>query len=128
MLSLINEQLSWKDCLIEYVHLFHTRVCTLLNNYIFCQNGILECVKHHVCWYEIQHRLSLHCHIILWVCKNDVDKVTNEITTYVLVEYDELNHKFIQPLKSHQNKLLNFVLKKQLHISTKKMVQKFITL
>jgi len=121
MLSLVNEQLSCKDCPLEYADLFQTRVWALLNNYIFCQNGILECVKHH--FVDMKSNID-H----LWICIDDVDKVTNEITTYGLVEYDELNHKFIQPLTSHQNELLKFVLRKQLHMSTKKMLQKFKTL
>ncbi len=124
MLSLINEQLSWKDCPIECAHLFCTKVWAFLNNYIFCQNWILGRVKHHVCQYEVQHILYLHCHMILWICKDDVDKITNEINTYILVKYDELNHKFIQ-----QNKLLKICVEKTTtHVSTKKMLQNFKTL
>jgi hypothetical protein len=48
--------------------------------------------------------------MILWICKDDVYKITNEINTYVLVKNDELNHKFIQQNYS------NFVLRKQLHM------------
>jgi hypothetical protein len=75
VLSLMNEQLSWKDCPIECAHFFYTSMSAFWNNYIFYQNGILGCVKHHICQYEDQHTLFLHCHKILWICKNDVNKV-----------------------------------------------------
>jgi len=95
--------------------LLHTRMWAFLKNYIFCQNGILGSAKHHICRYEVQHKLSLHSHIILWLCKDDVDKITKEITTFMPIEYAKLNHEFIHPLDFHQNKELKFVLKKQLH-------------
>jgi hypothetical protein len=35
-----------------------------MTKYINCVNGILGCVEHYMCHYEVQHRLSLHAHII----------------------------------------------------------------
>jgi hypothetical protein len=35
------------------------------NKKVFCENDILGCVKQHVCQYEVQHRLTLYCHIII---------------------------------------------------------------
>jgi hypothetical protein len=67
VLSLMNEQLSLKDCHIECAHLFYTSMWAFWNNYIFYQNGILGCVKHCVYQYEVQHTLFLHCHKILWM-------------------------------------------------------------
>jgi hypothetical protein len=114
---LVNKQFLWKDWLVECVHLFHTRMWAFLNNYIFCQNGILRHVEHHICWYEVQHKLSLYFHInFLWICKDDVDKITNPIATFMPIEYAKLNHEFIHPLYFHQNKIFKFVLRKQLHM------------
>jgi hypothetical protein len=118
----------WKDWLVECVHLFNTIMWAFLSNYIFCQNGIFKHVENHICQYEVQHKLSLHSHInFLWICKDDVDKITNEITTFMPIEYAKLNHEFIHPLDFHQNKVLKLVLKK-LHVSTEKKLQKFKTL
>jgi hypothetical protein len=49
-----------------------------MTKYINCEKGIFGCVEHHMCHYEVQHKLSLHAHIILWLHKDDVDCVTNE--------------------------------------------------
>jgi hypothetical protein len=71
----------------------------------------------------------LHSHInFLWICKDDVDKITNEIATFMPIEYEKLNHEFIHPLDFYQNKVLKFVLRKQQHVSTEKKLQKFKTL
>jgi hypothetical protein len=72
----LSEQLSWKDFPIEWTYLFHTRIIwVFLNKYMFCQKDILGCVEQHTYQYKVQHRLSLHCQIIIWVCKDDVKKI-----------------------------------------------------
>lgn len=64
VLSSLSEQLSWKDFPIECAYLFHTRIIWLFfNKYIVI--GV----------FRVQHILSLHCQIIIWICKDDVKKI-----------------------------------------------------
>jgi hypothetical protein len=49
-----------------------------------------------MCWYEVQHILSLHAHIILWLHKDDMDRVMNEILAFVPAIYDETLKSFIE--------------------------------
>ncbi len=60
-----------------------------MTKYINCEKGILGSIEHHMCQYEVQHILSLHAHIILWLYKDDMDHITNEILTFVPTIYDE---------------------------------------
>jgi hypothetical protein len=50
---------------------------------------LLGIVKEYVIHYEIQQRGSLHAHIILWVVKNDIENITNEIIAFIPATFDE---------------------------------------
>lgn len=43
----------------------HKNMGFFFNKKVFCENDILGCVKQHVCQYEVQHTLTLYCHIII---------------------------------------------------------------
>ncbi len=65
----LGEEFTWKIFLVKCAHLFHTSVCTFLTKHINYENGILRSVEHHMCQYDVQHKLSLHAHIVLWYHK-----------------------------------------------------------
>ncbi len=75
---------------------------------------IVGTVKHHVCQYEVQHRGSLHAHIILWLDPADVDCVAAETSAYVLLPGMQLLQLSCR-LKSELNTLFQYVTKKQMH-------------
>jgi len=50
---------------------------------------LLDTIKKYVIHYEIQQLGSLHAHIILWVVKNDIENITNEIIAFILAIFDE---------------------------------------
>jgi hypothetical protein len=84
-----------------------------MTKYINCENEILGCIEHHMRWYEVQHRLSLHLHIILWLHKDDVDRITDEILTFVHAIYDETLKSFIKLVDMVENKNFKLMHRKQ---------------
>jgi hypothetical protein len=116
----IGENFTWKFCPIECAHLFHTRVRTFMTKYINCVNGILGCVEHYMCRYEVQHRLSLHAHIILWLHKNDLNHVTNDILAFFHTIYDETQKSFVKLLDLIESKIFRLIYRKQLQNCQKK--------
>jgi hypothetical protein len=100
---------------IECPTLFHSQVDMFMHQHILNDNGILWKVKEYVIQYGLQHCGFVHAHIILWVDKNDLEKITNEIIVFVLTIFDDTNAKFILPNDSLQSKLFHMVLWKQLH-------------
>jgi hypothetical protein len=61
------------------------------------------------------HLGFVHAHIILWINDIDVDCITNEIITMVLVIIDEQFGKFILPNNEHDLTLFKLVERKQMH-------------
>jgi hypothetical protein len=87
-----------------------------MHQHIFNDNGILGKVKEYVIQYEFNiHCGFVHAHIILWVNKNDLERITNEIIVFVPTIFDDTNAKFILLSDSLQLKLFHTVLSKQLH-------------
>ena len=78
-------------------------------DYIIGGEKVLGRVKHYVIRYEVQERILLHVHIIFWIHEDDVDRVTNEITTYIPATYDEVQKKFIDPEDETEHKLFELV-------------------
>jgi hypothetical protein len=78
-----------------------------MTKYINCEKGILERVEHHMCRYEVQHILFLHAHIILWLHKDDMDRITNEILAFVPAIYDETLKLFVELVNLVENRLSN---------------------
>jgi len=79
--------MSWKDCLVECATLFHSHVDMFMHKHILNDNGILGKVKEYVIRYELKHPRFIHAHIILWVQKNDLEIITNEIVDVILFIY-----------------------------------------
>jgi hypothetical protein len=75
-----------------------------------------------MCWYEVQHRLSLHAHTILWLHKNDLNHVTNDVLAFVHTIYDETQKSFVEPLDPIENKLFKQIYRKQLHNCQKNLI------
>ncbi|MCO5551949.1 hypothetical protein L7F22_005456 [Adiantum nelumboides] len=78
-----NPNYTWKDCPVECAVLFHTCLHNFLNAHILGGKAILGHVLHYLIRYEIQNRGSLHAHIILWISKDDIENVANEIMAYI---------------------------------------------
>jgi hypothetical protein len=70
--------------------------------------------------YEVQHKLSLHAQTILWLHKNDLNHVTNDILAFVHDIYDKTQKSFVKPLHPIENKLFKLIYRKQLHNCQKK--------
>jgi len=77
--------------------------------------GILGKVKEYIIWYELQYHGFVHTCIILWVDTIDLERITNEIITFVPTIFDDPNAKFILPNDSLQCKSFHMVLRKRLH-------------
>jgi hypothetical protein len=60
-----------------------------MNDIILFGARLLGHVKEYLIRYELQHYRSLHAHIILWIEKDDVDRVTNKITVVIPTTYDD---------------------------------------
>jgi hypothetical protein len=50
---------------------------------------LLDTIKGYVIHYEFQPLGSLHAYFILWVVKNDIEDITNEIIAFILATFDE---------------------------------------
>jgi hypothetical protein len=111
----IHKNMSWKDCLVECVTLFHFCVNMFMHQHVLKDNGILGEIKKYVIHYELQHRGSVHAHIILWVNENDLQRITNEIIVFIPTIFDKITKNIIPPNDSLQFKLFKMVLQKELY-------------
>ena len=66
-------------------------------------------VEHHVIRYEVQEQISLHAHIIFWLYKDDVERVTDEIMAYVPAIYDEIEKTYVEPENDTHGRLFQLV-------------------
>jgi len=78
-----------------------------MQKYIISKNGVIGKVEKYVIQYELQHRGSIHAHVILWVKKENVESIGKEIIAFVLTILDAMINKFIEPSNSMQNLLYN---------------------
>ncbi len=101
----IHKTMSCKDCSLECAKLFHFHVNMFMHQHILKDNDILGKIKEYVIRYELQHHGSIHAHIILWVNENDLQRIKNEITTFIPVIFDKIIKTFIPPNDSLQFKL-----------------------
>jgi hypothetical protein len=116
IIKTFGEEFSWKDCHVECIHLFHSKVMDFLQKYIlYKDNGILGRVQHHVIRYEVQHRLSLHAYIIFWFHPEDLASISNDIMAYVPTIYDKVTKTFNEPSNSLEQKLFKLVVQKYIH-------------
>lgn len=82
---------GFKDAPAKVGHLFHQRVQHFMRD-ILCagrpdRRGALGRVTNYVVRYEVQHRHSVHAHIILWLHPDDVERVTSEIRANIPAKY-----------------------------------------
>jgi hypothetical protein len=56
LVMFFNNTFSWKDCLVESVALFCTRLQAFMSTYVLSGKNILGIVKHHVTQLELQHQ------------------------------------------------------------------------
>jgi hypothetical protein len=90
IIKTFGEEFKWKDYPVECTHLFHAWVMDFLQKYIlYKDNGILGQVQYHMIRYKVQHRLSLHAHIIFWLHPEDLASVSNDILIYIPAIYDD---------------------------------------
>jgi hypothetical protein len=101
----------WKDCHVECVTLFHSHIDMFMHQNMLSDNGTLGKIKEYVICYELWHCGSVHAHIILWVDDNDLEKVMNEIITFILTIFDDF-FKIVPPNHSLQLKMIFNVLTK----------------
>jgi hypothetical protein len=65
-------------------------------------NGTLGKIKEYVIRYELQHRGSIHAHIILWVNEIDLQRIRNEMVVFIPAIFDKITKAFIPPNDSLQ--------------------------
>jgi hypothetical protein len=102
LIKTIDVNMTWKDCLIECATIFHSRFEQFMPKYILSKNGVIGKVEKYVIQYELQHRGSIHVHVILWVKKENVESIGKEIITFVPTILDATTNKFIEPSNSMQ--------------------------
>jgi hypothetical protein len=67
------------------------------NKLVSSSQHLLGTIKEYVIHYEIQQLGSLHAHIILWVVKNDIENITNEIIAFIPATFDEKKRNLHNP-------------------------------
>ena len=115
--------LNWEDAPVECSRLFLARYKAFMNDWVLGASSkqILGRVQHHVTRIEVQHRGSLHVHILLWVHPDDVARVADEIMAYVPACYNTANQSFVPPDMESQpleHQLYKIVLRKHMHKCT----------
>ena len=115
--------LNWEDAPVECSRLFLTRYKAFMKEWIVGPSSaqILGRVTHYVTRIEVQHRGSLHVHILLWVDQADVARVADEIIAYVPAIYNADTKAFVPPNPSThpmEHALFNIVTRKHMHKCT----------
>lgn len=100
-----------------------------MREHIMCKGGLLGRVLHYTLRLEVQGRGSVHAHIILWLEKADVDRICNQICACVPAVWkpenplaDEADNgpgEWVYPEDPRLLRLVNTVLRKQVHICSK---------
>lgn len=115
LLQRIKLNLDWSDAPVESARLFHERLTRFMNDFVLGGPAILGRVLHFVTRYEVQSRGSVHAHIVLWINKEDVSRVTNEIVACVPALTNE-SGEFVRPTEPMHARLFDIVQRKQLHV------------
>ena len=118
-----DRSLTWRDAPVECARLFLSRYGGFLARWIDGPKSaqMLGRVLHHVTRLEVQHRGSLHVHVLLWTHPEDIARVANEIIAYVPAAQDPRTGKFIPPdpaVNPLEHRLFNIVVRKQMHRCT----------
>ena len=108
---------SFEDAPVECSTHFLQRIQDFLKEHIFRDDGhgILGRCEHYVIRYEVQHRGSLHAHIVIWITAEDVAQAAAEISGCIPAVFDDAKQEFIAPTDPKQLALFNLVTKKQMH-------------
>lgn len=115
LLRAFNTELTWADAPVECARLFHDRLQRFARKYLFDSPALLGRILHYMIRYEVQSRGSVHAHIVLWVDKADVPRVTNEIVACIPGRVDELG-QLARPEDPMRARLYDLVCRKQLHV------------
>ena len=117
-LDKFNAGLKWHDAPVECAMLFKKRLDDFMKQHILKEDGLLGRVTHNVIRLEVQHRGSLHAHIMLRVHEDDIERIASEIMAFVPAEYDTSEQNWILPdrvSKPNEYDLVRMVLRKQMH-------------
>ena len=112
---------SFENAPVECSAHFLKRIQDFLREHILHENGILGNCKHYVIRYEVQHRGSLHAHIVIWIEAVDVPQAASEISACIPAVFDEASQEFIAPSDPQRLALFNLVTKKQMHTCIENM-------
>lgn len=84
--------MTWQDAPIECARLFHDRLMHLMHEHILKSDGsgIFGRVQGYMIRYESQTRASLHCHMLLWLHPDDVERVCDEVTASLPCCYEKM--------------------------------------
>ena len=88
---------SFENAPVECSIHFLTRIQDFLREHILHESGILGNCEHYVIRYEVQHRGSLHAHIVIWSATVDVPRAASEISACIPAVFDEASQEFIVP-------------------------------
>jgi hypothetical protein len=111
------------DAPVEAALLFHRKIQDFLQQFVTSDNGIFGKVQLLVDRYEVQGRDAPHAHLVLWIDKEDHARVRDEIVACVPAEFDATTQTWIPPSDPLQMRLLNCVLRKQMHTCDPKRCQ-----
>jgi hypothetical protein len=96
-----------------------------------CINNLGQ-IKKYVIHYELQHHGSVHAHIILWVNENDLQRIKNEIITFIpIVFIKQIKNLFHQMIVYNLNYLKCYYKKNFMNIKIiilKKDIMKIVNL
>lgn len=115
LLRRIKLNLDWTDAPVESARLSHERLTNFMNGYVLGGPAVLGRVLHSVIRYEVQSRGSVHAHIILWLDKRDVQRVTNEIVACIPAVLNS-SGEFNRPEEPMHARLFDLVRRKQMHV------------
>ena len=83
MVQKIDPSLTWNDCPVKCAILFHGRLNFFCIFTLYQDPVYVVVLKNTFFRYEIQFRIPLHSHIILWIDSSDVEQIANDIIATV---------------------------------------------
>ena len=90
IIEIINTRMTWRFHLVECAMLSYYQLKMFMQNHILNTFDLLKWVKHNVIRYDMQNHGSLHAHIMLWIHRDDITHIANEIIAHI--SCDESNH------------------------------------
>ncbi len=122
-LERFGASLNWQDAPVECSRLFLGRYKAFMKEWIDGPESaqILGRVLHHITRLEVQHRGSLHVHVLLWIHEDDIERVANEIIAYVPAIWNPTAEAFVPPSPGSdplRYKLYKIIMRKHMHKCT----------